>query len=255
MRLFLFSYFNGDILRYSIIIPTLNEEKLLPKLLEQLNNSPLKKKYDFEIVISDGGSHDGTIEIAQLYADIVKVHNEEKRQNIAMGRNDGFRVSSGEILIFLNGDVLLNDVESFFWYIEKHFVHSDYAAMTCKVKVFKEEEKLSDIIFHTLYNSYFYLLNLIGVGMGRGECQIIKRRFFVLVGGNNMKLDAGEDFDLFKRIRRYGKILFANDICIYESPRRYRKLGYNGVTWSWIKNSLSIMFKNKSLSKEWEQVR
>lgn len=255
MQHFLFSYFKGKHLRYSIIIPTLNEEKLLPNLLKQLNNPLLKKKYDFEIIISDGGSRDKTIEMAQLSADIVKVHNEEKRQNIAWGRNEGFHASSGEILIFLNGDVLLDNAESFFEYIEKHFVNSDYAAMTCKVKVFKEEEKLSDIIFHTLYNGYFYILNLIGVGMGRGECQIIKRKFFVLVGGNNVKLDAGEDFDLFKRIRRHGKILFTNDICIYESPRRYRKLGYGGVTWSWIKNSISIIFKNKSLSKEWEQVR
>ena len=255
MLRFLFLYFKGNNLKYSIIIPTLNEEKLLPNLLKQLNNPSLKMKYNFEIIISEGGSKDKTNEIAHIYADIVKVHKEKERQNIARGRNEGFYSSSGEILIFLNGDVLLDDAESFFEYIEKHFVHSNYAAMTCKVKVFKEEEKISDIIFHTLYNSYFYLLNLIGVGMGRGECQIIKRKFFVLVGGNNVRLDAGEDFDLFKRIRRHSKILFANDICVYESSRRYRKLGYSGVTWSWIKNSISIILKNKSLSKEWEQIR
>lgn len=242
-------------MKYSIIIPTLNEEKLLPNLLKQLNISSVKKRYNYEVVISDGGSKDKTNEIAYLYADIVKVHEGKERQNIAWGRNEGFHSSGGEILIFLNGDVLLNDVEKFFEYIEKHFTNSDYAAMTCKVKVFKDEEKVSDRIFHALYNSYFYILNLIGVGMGRGECQVIKRKFFELVGGNNVKLDAGEDFDLFKRIRRHGKILFTNDICIYESPRRYRKLGYSGVTWSWIKNSISIIFRNKSLSKEWEQVR
>ncbi len=73
--------------------------------------------------------------------------------------------------------------------------------------------------------------------------------------GTILSLSAGEDFDLFKRIRKHGKILFANNLCVYESPRRYRKLGYSGVTWSWIKNSISIIFKNKSLSKEWEQVR
>jgi glycosyltransferase involved in cell wall biosynthesis len=242
-------------LKYSIIIPTLNEEKLLPNLLKQLNNSLLKESYNFEIIISDGGSTDKTQEIAHSYADKVKVHTGKEKQNIALGRNEGFHFSNGEILIFLNGDVLLENTEKFFEYIEKHFAESDYAAMTCKVKVFKDEERISDRIFHTLYNSYFYILNLIGVGMGRGECQVIKRKFFELVGGNNVQLDAGEDFDLFKRIRRHGKILFTNDICIYESPRRYRKLGYSGVTWSWIRNSISIIFRNKSLSKEWEQVR
>ena len=241
--------------KYSIIIPTLNEEKLLPQLLSQLNNSELKKTYNYEIVISDGGSKDGTVEIALKSCDIVKVHLNGVRQNIAKGRNIGARSANGKIFIFLNGDILIPDTKKFFEFLEKRFVPSDYAAMTCKVLVFPDEEKLSDKLFHFIYNNYFYLLNLTGIGMGRGECQVIKREYFELVDGNNELLDAGEDFDLFKRIRRNGKILFTNELCIYESPRRYRKLGYNGVTWSWVKNSISILLRNKSLSKEWEQVR
>jgi len=53
-------------LRYSIIIPTLNEEKLLPNLLKLLSHQELKKKYDYEIIVSDGGSKDCTIEIASM---------------------------------------------------------------------------------------------------------------------------------------------------------------------------------------------
>jgi glycosyltransferase involved in cell wall biosynthesis len=242
-------------LKYSIIIPTLNEEKLLPDLINQLDNPQLKEKYSYEIIISDGGSQDRTIENALYKSDIIKVHIDEEKQNIALGRNEGARYSNGEVLIFLNGDVLLPGVDIFFDFLENNFTYSEYAAMTCVVKVFKDDEKLSDVIFHSFYNTYFYLLNVLGVGMGRGECQVIKKTFFDLVKGNNTALSAGEDFDLFKRISRYGKILFAKDLCIYESPRRYRKLGYSGVTWLWIKNSISIIFKNKSLSKEWEQVR
>ncbi len=242
-------------MKYSIIIPTLNEEILLPNLLNQLNNPSLKEKYGYEIIISDGGSSDKTIELALCRSDVVKVRTDKERQNIAKGRNEGAKFAKGEILVFLNGDVKLSGTEIFFNYLQNNFVNSDYAAMTCIVKVFKEEEKLSDILFHSVYNTYFYLLNLLGVGMGRGECQVIKKKYFELVNGNNEKLDAGEDFDLFKRIRKHGKILFAKDICIYESPRRYRKLGYTGVTWSWTKNAISIILRNKSLSKEWEQVR
>ena len=241
--------------KYSIIIPTLNEEKLLPQLLLQLNDNELRNLYDYEIIISDGGSKDGTVEIALKSSDIVKVHVNGVKQNIAKGRNVGARYANGRILIFLNGDILIPDTKTFFEFIEKRFVPSVYAAMTCKVLVFPDEEKLSDKLFHFIYNKYFYLLNLFGIGMGRGECQIIKKGFFELVNGNNEALDAGEDFDLFKRIGKHGKIFFTNELCVYESPRRYRKLGYNGVTWSWIKNSISIVLKNKSLSKEWEQVR
>jgi GT2 family glycosyltransferase len=91
--------------------------------------------------------------------------------------------------------------------------------------------------------------------MGRGECQIVRKSIFKKVNGNNEKLAAGEDFDLFRRIKKHGNILFTDKIEVYESPRRYRKLGYVGVSWSWAKNGLSVLFKNRSISKEWEQVR
>ncbi len=242
-------------MNFSIIIPTLNEEKLLPKLLRQLTESASNKKYSYEIIVSDGCSKDGTIKIALQYADIVKVHAGDEKQNIALGRNVGAEFASGDILIFLNGDILLPNPTVFFDYLNRNFVKSKYLAMTCKVKVFPEEEILADKIFHGAYNKYFKLLNKIGIGMGRGECMIIRNEIFQNVNGFNPSLAAGEDFDLFRRIRKLGPILFASDICIYESPRRFRKLGYKGVTWSWVKNGFSVFLKNKSISKEWEQVR
>jgi Glycosyltransferases, probably involved in cell wall biogenesis len=242
-------------LKYSIIIPVLNEEILLPGLLGQLNDPLLKSKFDYEIIISDGGSKDKTIEIALKVADLIKIHNKDYKQNIAQGRNEGAKMAQGEILVFLNGDIHLPSVSDFFNFIDTIFYNSNYLAMTCVVKVFPEDEILSDRLFHWGYNTYFKLLNKFGVGMGRGECQVVRKSIFKKVNGNNEKLAAGEDFDLFRRIKKYGNILFTDKIEVYESPRRYRKLGYVGVSWSWAKNGLSVLFKNRSISNEWEQVR
>ncbi len=242
-------------MKYSVIIPTLNEEKLLPNLLKLLSNQELKKRFEYEVVVSDGGSKDNTVDIAANLADIVKVHKNSVKQNIAAGRNCGAKFANGKILIFINGDVIIPQLEKFFEYLESKFLDSNYLAMTCKVKIFPEEEILSDKLFHIGYNSYFRLLNNIGIGMGRGECQVIRKEVFQKVEGYNEKLAAGEDFDLFRKVRKLGKILYAKDICVYESPRRFRKLGYRGVTLSWVRNGFSVLFKNKSISKEWEQVR
>ncbi len=254
MLLFSDLFFRSN-LKYSIIIPTLNEEKLLPNLLNQIRDSNLKTEYNYEIILSDGGSTDKTVEIALNYVDTVTVHNCSHQQNIAGGRNNGAQEAKGDTLIFINGDVLLSNPFEFFEYLEKYFTNSNHLAMTCNVKVFPDEEKLSDKLFHSFYNKYFGLLNAFGLGMGRGECQIVRREIFEKVEGYNEKLAAGEDFDLFIRVRKLGSILFASNLCVYESPRRYRKLGYSGVTWSWFRNGLSVLFKNKSISKEWEQVR
>lgn len=242
-------------LKYSIIIPTLNEETLLPKLLNQLNYKELRSNCEFEIIISDGGSSDKTLEISRKLADIIILNQDQNSQNIARGRNIGAKSASGEILIFLNGDVVLNDAFYFFDYLEKRFNSSNYLAFTCDVWIYPEEEKLSDKIYHTIYNNYFWILNYIGVGMGRGECQVIRKDVFVEVGGYNENCAAGEDFELFKRIRKMGRILFSKNVFVCESPRRFRRFGYAKVTLSWIVNSFSVIFKKRSMHSEWEQVR
>jgi len=242
-------------LKFSIIIPTLNEEKLLPNLLKQLGDKKLKEQFNFEIIISDGKSSDNTIRLARECADLVTIHKGSHRQNIAEGRNEGAKIATGDVFLFINADVIFDNTFVFFNQIINFYNNSKYLAFTCTVRVFPDEEIFVDKAYHQFYNKYFKTLNIIGVGMGRGECQVIRKEVFEKVNGYNINLAAGEDFDLFRRVRRFGKILFRSDLCVYESPRRYRKLGYWGVTWSWLKNSFSVIIKNKSLSREWEAVR
>jgi glycosyltransferase involved in cell wall biosynthesis len=238
----------------SIIIPTLNEEVLLPKLLEQLNASELRREFNYEIIVSDGGSKDKTIEIAQAKADKV-ISYSDPHDNIAFGRNRGSRDAAGDILIFMNADVRIEDPVPFFHKIDKYFRHSEYLAMTCVVKTFPEEACFKDTLFHGFCNIYFYSLNVFGVGMGRGECNIVKKDVFQAVSGYDVKLVAGEDWDLYKRIAKKGKIFFDWNLKIFESPRRYRKMGYMRVILSWFTNSFSIVVAKKSSSRIWEQVR
>jgi hypothetical protein len=127
--------------------------------------------------------------------------------------------------------------------------------MTCCVKVFPHEQKLIDVIFQSFYNYYFHALNIIGMGMGRGECHIIRKSIFEEFDGYNENLAAGEDFDLFRRIRKKYKIFFARNLVVFESPRRYRKLGHFRIFFTWLINSIYIIFGNSSKSTEWKQVR
>ena len=239
-------------MRYSIIIPTLNEAKLMPNLLLPLAEESLKEKYDYEIILSDGGSIDGTVEVARNFVDIVVTA--DGKENIAKGRNKGAAKAKGEILVFLNGDVEFN-AEKLFEFIERNFRNSDYVGMTCSVNIHEKERTFADKLFMGFYNTYFHFLNIIGLGMGRGECQIVRKNLFDELGGYNENLAAGEDFEFFKRLRRKGKILFTHKIVICESPRRFRKYGHLKIFLTWTLNGLFVILKNKSLSKNWEEVR
>lgn len=240
----------------SVIIPTYQEEKILP-LLKSVYTKEIKDKYNFEVIISDGGSTDRTIEIAKEFADKIVVHKEKRRQTIAEGRNKGKEVAQGDVFIFINADTIPKDIEIFFNYIRKWADNptSPYQALCCWVYSLPEERKLRDFFFYTFHNNYFRFLNFLGIGMGRGECQIIKKDLFEIIGGYNPELVAGEDYDIFKRIAKIAKIKFERKIVVLESPRRFRKYGYLKTILFWVMNSLSVDFRGKSASKEWEVIR
>jgi glycosyltransferase involved in cell wall biosynthesis len=238
----------------SVIIPTLNEEKLLSKSLSQFTPD-IKKKFAAELIVSDGGSRDATVEISKAFADKIVVTDDREKETISAGRNRGARAADGKYFFFLNADTRLTDADWFFERTLEELNLENTAALTCNIRVFPEEEKLSDKLFHVFYNFYVSLLNRLHMGMGRGECHIIKREYFEKSGGYNEAMPAGEDYDLYRRIGKLGRIKFLRDITVYESPRRYRKYGYVKVFWDWTKNSVSALFRNKAVSEKWEEVR
>lgn len=239
----------------SVIIPTYNEEKLIQQTLNQFTPD-IKSKYSLEVIVSDGGSKDNTLQlIDRSIADKVVEAVPGERQNIPQGRNAGAKAASGKYFYFFNADTLIKDIDLFFTESVKAFENTNVLALTCRIHVFPGDVRTADKMFHGFYNTYVRILNSFGMGMGRGECHMVRNEEFRRVNGYNEELAAGEDYDLYRRIKKHGKIKFINSLTVYESPRRYRKYGYASVFGDWTKNSLSVLFKNKSVSKVWEAVR
>ena len=83
----------------SIIIPTLNEEKYLPLLLDSIRKQDFR---GYEIIVADAGSKDKTVSIANEYGCKVV-----KGGLLPVGRNRGAEAARGETLLFLDSDVIL----------------------------------------------------------------------------------------------------------------------------------------------------
>lgn len=89
---------------FSIIIPTLNEEKFLPSLLEDLSNQTFAKEL-FEVIHVDGKSEDQTIKEAQKFADKINLTTiTAQKRNVAFQRNLGGENAKGKWLIFMDAD-------------------------------------------------------------------------------------------------------------------------------------------------------
>ncbi len=244
----------------SVIIPTFFEEKTLRRLLSQFSPQ-LCTTYRLELIISDGGSTDRTLEIAESFAATLPLrivrHRGKHRQTIAEGRNQGAAIAQGETLVFLNSDVVLADPPQFFATVTQWAGEEPQrsVALVPKVFVFPADASFKDRLIHTIFNRYIQLLNAIGIGACRGEAQIIRTRTFREVGGYNAALAAGEDFELYQRLAKIGKIRYCPNLIVYEDPRRYRQYGYLRTFYLWSLNTLSIWIRNRAVTQEWTPVR
>ncbi len=240
--------------RLSVIIPTLNEEKLLDAMLRQFTPE-LRMRFGVEVIVSDGGSADQTLAIARAHDCVVVENPSGAKQTISLGRNLGARRASGEVLVFLNADTLLDNPSRFFTRMLEELRASSPAALTCSVGVYPEEERTADRLFHGFTNWLFAMMNVIRMGMGRGECHVMTRSAFARVGGYAPHIAAGEDYDMFRRLKELGRIRFLHDVRVFESPRRYRTYGYLRVSASWFLNFLAVFFFRRSILSEWKPVR
>jgi len=93
---------------FSIIIPTYNSELILNETLDSILSQQFE---DFEILIMDGLSTDGTLSIAQSKKDNrIRIYS-EKDKNIFDAMNKGLKLSSGEWIYFIGSDDTFFDNE------------------------------------------------------------------------------------------------------------------------------------------------
>ena len=83
--------------RLSIIIPTLNEEKLIERTLIALKGCVP----DAELIVVDGGSNDATVVRASKHARVLTAKRGRGRQ-----LNAGVQAAQGDILLFLHADTI-----------------------------------------------------------------------------------------------------------------------------------------------------
>ena len=231
----------------SVIIPTLNEEKYIESALKSLINQDYEGKY--EIIVADGMSKDNTVKIARKYADKVVLI---KERGVAKARNVGVKAAKGDILLFVDADVIV--LPNALFELLKTFKKNKIVGVGCaKLPL---SEKLRDFI---VYWFIFRLekialkFNLAYVG---GLFCAYRKNIFERVGGFDEKLIACEDYDLSKKISKYGKIIQLDKPLVLVSTRRVKKWGFLKTTWKYLKIYLNYVIFRKSIKpKDYKPVR
>jgi len=192
----------------SVIIPTLNERAHLGRTLQLLaqNSTP------HETIVSDGGSEDGTPQIAAEYGASVLSISIASR---AAQMNRAAEKARGSILLFLHADTCVSDVS--LGQIER-------ALETPQVVGGGFSRRFDTKSRFLAFTCWLATLRCRTTGLFLGDQAMFIRRvaFERLNGFKNMTVF--EDLDLSRRMRRAGKVvtLFPG-VC--SSARRFERKG------------------------------
>ena len=116
--------------KVSVAIPTYNRKEKLRRLLNSLKESTFK---DFEVIVVDDASTDGTEVMIKNEFPYIKYIKHEKPTLVAKSRNDAIEASEGDYIFFVDDDNVVerDTIEKLLKYIEKHEEVGTIAPVTC----------------------------------------------------------------------------------------------------------------------------
>jgi rSAM/selenodomain-associated transferase 2 len=225
-------------LQISIIVPTFNEARCLSETLTQIQQlSP------HQLIVSDGGSNDNTIEIAKNFTEFV-IKGPSGR---APQMNAGAQIATGNIFLFLHADSRIEPASY------KKMLHS-----------MKNPEKIGGA-FSLCIDSEKWSLKLITrlanirskyLGMAYGDqAFFVKSSIFHQMSGFT-ELPICEDIDFFKRLKKLGSVVLLKEKAL-TSPRRWTK---EGIWFTTLRNILiatlfELGFPPRILTKWYQAIR
>lgn len=230
-------------LKISAVIPTFMEEQYITNILSQLT----KTRPPIEIIVVDSQSKDKTAEIAKRFTK--KVY-QIKERGIAKARNYGANHANGSIIIFLDTDVKLPT--NFTDKLYGTFKDAKVVGATCNIM--PEHGKFIEKAFFKFYNKSIQITAKFKPH-ARGEFFAVRKKEFMRAGGFDESLPCLEDHELAQRLSRLGKFVFINDLTVYESMRRFRKMGFSKVVGTWIADYIFFSLRGKPLTKVWQPAR
>jgi glycosyltransferase involved in cell wall biosynthesis len=224
-------------MKVSIIIPTLNEEQMLPRLLDSIK---IQDFYDYEVIIADAMSKDATREIARQYG--CRIVNGGLP---AAGRNAGAAAARGDFLFFLDADVIIP--QGFIRNIYDEMQDNYYDLATCEIRPLSDYRL--DRVLHRMIN-LAVILNLRVDPKAFGFCIFVTKRLFDRVGGFDETLYVAEDNDFVKRASEFRSLRYLSSVHLMVSVRRFEKEGRFAYMNKGIKLNLYRTFRGEIRNAE-----
>jgi len=217
----------------TIIIPTKDRAPILSKLLESIRRLEALEQLRPEIIVSDNNSQDGTRQLVQVIAKsfplAIRLLTVSKPGKSA-AMNAAVRVATGDMLAFLDDDVIVSD--QWLRFIESFCHEKKYQAGQGRILL--QSPEAEDPVVHSLMHRYRTIPSLdFGsdvqeVHSLNGANFIVSRRVLESVGPFDERLGPGasgtsEDVEFARRLNRADiRIGFIREATVYHRVDRER---------------------------------
>ncbi len=223
--------------KISVIIPILNEAKILEKTLSQLE----PELGVHELIVVDGGSTDGSVHIAEKYGKVITSEPGRAKQ-----LNTGAVSATGDILVFLHADI----------WLEPGALASVATALTSGYVGGGFQQKIDGT--HFLYRAIEIAGNMRGkyLKVFYGDSGIFLRRADFERLGGFPEIPILEEMEFSEGLRRLGKTTLITPP-IHISARRWETKGIVRTTLNnWLITLLYFLkFSPAQLAKLYRHIR
>lgn len=196
----------------SLVIPTLNEEETISKLLLSAKNQ--NHKFN-EIIVVDSGSTDNTILISKK---IIKQTIITGKRCINYNRNIGIRSATSEIVCCVDGDCILP--KEYTEAVLKSFETPNTVALIAPV--FPIEKHITLKILRGLNNIQLYIFSHItgSIRPYAANMPFLRKAYINSGGFPNLSSTDIEETELYSRFDKMGIVSFSVDSFVYTSSRK-----------------------------------
>ena len=182
----------------SIIIPTLNEEHYLPKLLSSIATQDFQGR--LQVIVVDGESYDKTITVAKKFKEIIRdLLIVQTTRGVSHQRNIGAQKAIYPHLLFLDADTVLP--LSFLSHLTKR-LEPNQSIFGLSI-AFPLDGTIADYFF-VLCEYLVILIASLYKPVVRGVCIITTKTNHTQIQGFNEGVSYAEDIDYGFRLRRNG---------------------------------------------------
>ena len=211
----------------SVIVPTFNEEEGVEACLKSLCDQTLPRD-QYEIIVVDGNSKDKTRELAEKYSEKVFIQTSKK---VGGARNDGAMAAKYDILATTDADCFLPRD-----WLEK--VLADFAKYPDASTIYGIVYPLEPGIRHKLSLLGYNIVSRLGYWTGTIYmtlgCNTAFRKDLFMEAGMYITADAGDDFEIARRMKQYGRVRLDTKLKVGFSMRRYIEFGAMKSIYQWL---------------------